>query len=248
MEINHNIAEYYDELYPVTEEQKVFYQKRMISFKKPVKFLRVGCGSGSFEHNLAREGSDVTGIETSHELIEIANRRHRTQIMSVRYFEMSPLEMSRFLGKGFYNIISILNGRIILNHDSTLMSKFFYDCRQLVSDKGLLIVELANFARFDSSDGFGGSDRFEFPIRESIRSCLNTVIEKKAEQFFLEQTLTYSDGKKICVTKDAPVYPLKPSEIEKFALESGFSRVEFFSDFAEHPFSEKSLRVLAVIS
>ena len=27
MEINQNMAEYYDELYPVTEEQKVFYQK-----------------------------------------------------------------------------------------------------------------------------------------------------------------------------------------------------------------------------
>ena len=46
MEINQNIAEYYDELYPVTEEQKVFYQKKMILFKKPVKFLQIGCGSG----------------------------------------------------------------------------------------------------------------------------------------------------------------------------------------------------------
>ena len=242
MEINHNIAEYYDELYPVTEEQKVFYQKRMILFKKPVKFLRVGCGSGYFEHNLAREGSDVTGIETSHELIEIANRRHRTQLMSVRYFEMSPLEMSRFLGKGFYNIISVLNGRIILTHDASLMAKFFYDCRQLISENGILVVELANFARFENSD------RLEFPVRESIRSCLNTVIEKKGGEFFLEQTLTYGGDRKISVTKDAPVYLLKPREIEKFALESGFSHVEFFSDFAEHPFTEKSPRVLAVIS
>ena len=105
MEINQNIAEYYDELYPVTEEQKVFYQKKMILFKKPVKFLQIGCDSGTFEHNLAREGSDVTGIETSQELLESANRKRRTQLMAVRYFQMSSLEMTRFLGKKFYNII-----------------------------------------------------------------------------------------------------------------------------------------------
>ena len=145
MEINQNIAEYYDELYPVTEEQKVFYQKKMILFKKPVKFLQIGCGSGTFEHNLAREGSDVTGIETSQELLESANRKRRTQLMAVRYFQMSSLEMTRFLGKKFYNIISILNGRIVFTHDKTLMKKFLFDCLQLVSQNGFLILELPNF-------------------------------------------------------------------------------------------------------
>ena len=134
MEINQNIAEYYDELYPVTEEQKVFYSKKMEMFKKPVRFLRIGCGTGSFEHNLAKDGSDVTGLETSPELLESANRKRRTQLMAVRYFQMQVIEMSRFLGKQFYNIISILDNRLLFSHDKTLMAKFFYDCKQVLSD------------------------------------------------------------------------------------------------------------------
>ena len=242
MEINQNIAEYYDELYPVTEEQKVFYQKKMILFKKPVKFLQIGCGSGTFEHNLAREGSDVTGIETSQELLESANRKRRTQLMAVRYFQMSSLEMTRFLGKKFYNIISILNGRIVFTHDKTLMKKFFFDCQQLVSENGFLILELPNF------ENYSELEKIEFPVRESIRASLKSVIEKRGEKFYLEQILTNSNDKKLDVTQDAPVYLLRPSEIENFALEAGFSKVELYSDFAENPFTEKSQRVVAVVS
>lgn len=162
--------------------------------------------------------------------------------MAVRYFQMSSLEMTRFLGKKFYNIISILNSRIVFTHDKTLMKKFFFDCRQLVSENGFLILELPNF------ENYSELEKIEFPVRESIRSSLKSVIEKRGEKFYLEQILTNSNDKKLVVTQDAPVYLLKPSEIENFALEAGFSKVELYSDFAENPFTEKSQRVVAVVS
>lgn len=242
MEINQNIAEYYDELYPVSEEQKVFYKKRMALFSEPVKFLRIGCGSGTFEHNLAREGSDVTGIETSQELLESANRKRRTQLMSVRYFKMSPIEMTRFLGKSFYNIISILDDRIIFTHDKTLMAKLFYDCRQLISQGGKLILSLTNFEKFK------GKTEFELPERKSIRADLASAVALRGEEFFLEQILTNSRDKKFTVTEDAPVYLLEKSEIEKFAKDAGFSKVDFFSDFAENDFTPESDTLVVEIS
>lgn len=242
MEINQNIAEYYDELYPVTEEQKVFYSKKMEMFGKPVRFLRIGCGTGTFEHNLARDGSDVTGIETSKELLESANRKRRTQLMAVRYFQMSSLEMTRFLGKGFYNIISILHDRIIFTHDKTLMAKLFYDCRQLISEKGQLIIKLPNFNLYKNQSDFS------LPVRESIRSNLETKISINAEKYYMNQILENSHGKKVTVTEDAPVYPLLPEEIEAYAKEAGFSKVELYSDFNLEPLTDSSKEVLAVIS
>lgn len=242
MEINQNIAEYYDELYPVTEEQKVFYKKRIALFPCPSKLLRIDCGCGTFEHNLAREGSDVTGIETSQELLESANRKRRTQLMAVRYFFMSSLEMTRFLGKGFYNIISILDDRIIFTHDRTLMAKLFYDCRQLISPQGKLILSLPNF------DRFAENSKIELPVRKSIRASLTTQIEERGEKFYMEQILTNSNDKKFVVTQDAPVYLLQTAEIEQFAKEAGFSKVEFFSDFAENAFTTEAASLVAEIS
>lgn len=242
MEINQNIAEYYDELYPVTDEQKKFYEKKMNNFSAPVKFLRIGCGTGSFEHSLARDGSDVTGIETSPELLESANRKRRTQLMSVRYFHMSSLEMGRFLGKNFYNIISILDGRIAFTHDNTLMAKLFYDCRELISDGGFLIVTLPNFERYT------GQEDFYLPLHKSIRASLSSHIAQKDGTFYLNQKLETGNGKKLTVTEDAPINMLIKEDLKKYALDAGFKNVEFFEGFNLAPLTQESQNVLAVIS
>ena len=144
MEIIQNIIEYYDELYPVTEAQKKFYREQLRNYPDPAKLLRVGCGTGLFEHLLAREGKDVTGIESFQEMLRSANLRRRNQLMSIRFFQMSYLDMARFLGKGFYNLISILDDRIIFIHDKTLLRKFFFDCKQLLAQDGCLIISLYN--------------------------------------------------------------------------------------------------------
>ncbi len=241
MEINQNIAEFYDELYPVTEEQKVFYEKLMGMFAKPVRFLRIGCGTGTFEHNLAREGSDVTGLETSKELLESANRKRRTQLMAVRYFQMSSLEMTRFLGKKFYNVVSILNNRIIFTHDKTLMAKLFYDCRQLLADNGKLIISLSNFKKY------AGLDKFTLPVKESIRTSLFSSIESRGEKMYLNQELENSSGKRIFVTEDAPVYLITKEEIENYAKEAGFKDINFYSSFGNSAYSEDSDQIVAVL-
>ena len=241
MEINHNIVEFYDELYPVTEEQKVFYKNLSGKFKAPVKILSIGCGNGSFEHNLARQGSDVTGLETSQELLESANRRRRTQLMSLRFFQMSTLEMGRFLGKHFYNIISVPNGRLIYINHKTLLSKFFYDCRQLVSDDGVILIDIPNFLKYS------GNTEIILPDRKSIRTVLHSKIITKNEQPLFFQELECSSGKKT-ITCDAPVYLPVKEEIECLAKENGFSNAEFFSDFSKNAFSKESDRLIALIS
>ena len=150
MEIIQNIIEYYDELYPVTEAQKKFYREQLRNYPDPAKLLRVGCGTGLFEHLLAREGKDVTGIESFQEMLRSANLRRRNQLMSIRFFQMSYLDMARFLGKGFYNLISILDDRIIFIHDKTLLRKFFFDCKQLLAQDGCLIISLYNYRKFNT--------------------------------------------------------------------------------------------------
>ena len=101
MESIQNLVEYYDELYPVTPETFSFYDSLIEDYPKPVKFLNVGCGTGVLEYRLSKSTTDVTGLETIKELLESASRKHRNQLMALRFFKMSTIEMVRFLGKGF---------------------------------------------------------------------------------------------------------------------------------------------------
>lgn len=242
MELFNNVAEYYDELYPVTTEQKDFYKKLVETLPNPVRMLRIGCATGSFEHFLAKNGVDVTGIEPVTELVESANRKRRTQLMAVRFFQMNSLEMTRFLGKNFYNIVSILDGRIIFTHDLTLMRKLFFDCKQLLVENGTLILSLPNFEKYPQNEDW------RLPKRSSIRCKLTTKIVPAAEgKRLLWQKLETGNGRMVPVSSEVPVYPLTGSEIKTFALEAGFSSIEFYSNFSLEPFTPESDYLLALI-
>ncbi len=241
MEIIKNVAEYYDELYPVTNEQKVFYGELASKYPNPVKFLRVGCGTGSFEHQLAKNGADVTGIEEYPELIHSANLRRRTQLMSIHYFQMSALDMPHFLGKGFYNIISSLDNRIVHMHDETLIRKFFFDSRRMLGENGTLVVSLYNYNLFNEENP-------NLPIRESIRTKLTSKISRRDDEtWFLNQDVETGNGKIMSVYKDEKIYPLTPEKIEHFAKLAGYTKIDFYSSFDKAPFTGAEEKIVAVI-
>jgi len=242
MEYLKNIVEYYDELYVVSEAQQKFYDDLIDTFPKPVRLLRTNCGTGYFEHCLAKEGLDVTGIETDRDLLKSANLRRRNQLMAVRFFEMSTLDMARFLGKGFYNIISSLESRICFTHGETLIKKFFFDAKQLLAPGGILIVSLINFNKYKN----GG--KIVLAPRESIRTKLNTqLIINPGKDSIINQTIETGNGRILPILEDSTFYPLTPEEIQKFGKEAGFKQIEMYSDFSKSPFTGTEDNVIVVL-
>lgn len=242
MEAIQNLIEYYDELYPITKAQYDFYAGLMEEFQKPVKFLTIGCGTGVMENYLAKQMTDVTGLETIKGLLESATRKHRSQLMSLRFFQMSTIEMVRFLGKDFYNVISCLNDRIIFIHDKILLRKFFFDCRQLLAKDGKIILQLANYNLYKAKAVS------VLPEISSVRVSLSSKIEYVSdEEYLLSRNLKTGSGKVLPVYQKTSVYPITTSEIEDFAKEAGFTSVEYFADFEKNPFTPQSPSMIAVI-
>ena len=150
--------------------------------------------------------------------------------------------MTRFLGKGFYNVISCLESRIIFVHDYTLMRKFFYDCKQLLAPNGSLVLSLINFNAIEPAP------TIHLPARESIRAKLFTdIITADSEDVFLNMNVENSVGKLLPVLERERIYPLIKEEIEDFAKESGFRHLEFYSDFAKNPLTDNSPNVVCVL-
>ncbi len=243
MEYFANIIEYYDELYPVLPDETAFFRQTMSEYKPPCKILTIGCGTGSLEHAMVKNGADVTGLDTSKEMLETANRRKKDTGANIRFFQMTTLEMTRFLGKDFYNVIACLNDRIILIRDKTLMRKFFYDCKTLLAKEGRLILQLMNYNLFSSKP------MAKLPTLESIRVSLSRQIwtddsGKTTAEFELEN----GAGKLIPVIKDTEVYPLQKDEKQQFAVEAGFGDIQFYADFSRVPFTQDSQTLLCVLS
>ena len=242
MESIKNLVEYYDELYPVTLAQQTFYETLIQKYSRPAKLLSIGCGTGVLCHRLAKDSVDVTGLETMKELLESANLKYRNQLMSLRYFQMSTLEMTRFLGKKFYNIISCLNSRVIFIRDKTLMRKFFFDCKELLSDGGIVVLQLYNFDRFKTSP------KSILPELSSARVRYKSAVSKMNDGSYNFDSILEKNGKTLPVFEDTKIYPLGKSEIEDFSKEAGFKNVQFFSGFDGLKAYDDSEYLLAVIS
>lgn len=241
MEYLNNIIEYYDELYPVTNEQKDLYNE-LTKELMPARFLRIGCGTGALEHWLSKNGHDVTGLETNLDMIEAANLRRRLPNMALRFFQMSSLEMTRFLGKGFYNIISCLNDSIIFINDKILLRKFFYDCKVLLAEKGVLVLQFTNFKKYLPKQAFA------LPVRESIRTKLSSFVSEKAPgEYVLSQELEHCGNKSLKVVENVPISLINVSDIETAAKEAGFTSFEFYGDYKKTPLTENSDNIVCLL-
>ncbi len=240
MDYLQNIIEYYDELYPISESQKQLYFE-LISDKMPAHILRIGCQSGLFEHQLARAGHDVTGIDTSKEMLESANRRRRLPNTAIRFFQMSTIEMTRFLGKGFYDVISCLNDKLLFIRDRTLMRKFFYDCKLLLAPGGTVILQIPYFEQVPDAD------TISLPVRENIRVRLVSELTNKDGIWYMQQTLDHGGNRQVMVLRDAEVLPVTITDIKEFAREVGFQHIEMYADFAKSPLTPDSSSVVVLL-
>ena len=237
-----NLVEFYDELYPITESQRKFYAEMLKTYSMPAKVLRIGCGTGLFESNLAKEGYDVTGIDNAEELLASANLRKRNQLMAIRFFQMNAAEMDRFLAKNFYNVISILNDRICFYSTKKELQEFFVLCKNLIAPGGQFVIQLTNF------EGLPEKGLIQLPVRESVRTKLFTELsDSPSGARHISLTIENGSGKLIPVIKDIPFYPLLPSEIEAFAEDAGFSIAEFYADFDKNQFTGNEDSYIVII-
>lgn len=237
-----NLVEYYDELFKVSEAQKNLYTELCENFSSPVRFLRVFCGSGLFESSLSKQGHDVTGIENCDELLHTANLRRRNQLMSIRFFQMEAEDMTKFLGKNFYNVVSILNSRLLFLGGREKIQQFFFDCKKLMSPDGFLVIQCINFEN-KKDETF-----FQLKCRESMRAKLfSEIMTAQDNSKLFSMNLETGNGKLLPIVKDIPVYPLLPSEIENFAEDAGFKSADFFADFDKSEFTGNEEQFIVIL-
>ncbi|ULQ58691.1 class I SAM-dependent methyltransferase [Brucepastera parasyntrophica] len=245
------ILEYYDELFPLDEDVSKFFlglQEKMktdsvIQPPPVLRYLGVGCATAKLEGRLINSGMDITCIDSNHEMVETAKRRIQKGYSGVRLFEMSTIDMARYLKKDSFHIISCIDDTIEYIGNETLIRKFFYDARELLKPGGKLVIQTMNF------DSFNTGQPFSLPSKGSIRVSFErgyTPLENNMLQ--LDATLEMGNGKKIVLQKGTEIFPLTAEKAEMFAKEAGFTGCERYGSFAKDKWSPESPMTVMVFS
>lgn len=114
-------SEYYDLLYADKDynfESEYLY-KHMLSHKEPKSLLELGCGSGGHAEFFSKKGIDITGIDMSSSMIEIAKNK------KISNFKPIVGDITNFsFDKKFDSIISLFHVISYLNDDESLLNCF----------------------------------------------------------------------------------------------------------------------------
>lgn len=241
MEFIKNLVEYFDELHPITESAEGFYKKILNEQPKPTRILSIGTNTGNLEFFLAKQGCDVTGIENFPPLLEAANLKKQNELTPIRFFSLPENELSKYLGKKFYNIINVVENRICYNSNQQKLRTFFKDLNEIVAENGTVVLRFFNFGLLSENK------LIELPAKSSSNAELFTTISETNGKTTITKRMKTCDGKEFAILQDVEIYPLKKDEINQFSKEAGFRKTDFFADFEMNPFSEKSAEIIAVL-
>ena len=235
--------DYYEDLFQPEMNQKEFFESLLDTFEQPAKFLSVECGPANLSLELSKK-YDVTVTDQYQEFVKVVNTKIVENGAHINVHNLNPIDISRFLPKKTFNIVTCLNYRLIFLKDRELAKKFMWDARILLAEGGYLVLDLINFAKYDFS-----YTKIELPVRKCDRATLYSSLIKNTEEasYHLFQHVVTTEGKMIDEVKDEPVTPISLETFKSAANTMGFSSIEFYSDYNKTPYSLDSEKIICVL-
>ncbi len=236
-------TDYYEDFFPIEPHQLDFFTNLSEKFTSPAKLLSVECGPALLSDTL-QEKNDITLTDSFPEFVSIVNTRQINKDNPAHVFNLNPADIARYLGKNFFNVIACLSYRIIFMKDRTLIKKFLFDSKMLLSDGGYLVLDILNFSKYDFSE-----TKIDLPVKKSERASLYSSVIKNSDsvQYKLFQHVVTASGKVIDEVKDELICPISMESIRSYAKEVGYSSVEFYNDYNLTPYTTDSDKIICVL-
>lgn len=236
-------TDYYEDFFPIEPNQHEFFSAMGDEFTAPAKFLSVECGPALLTEQL-QDKFDITLTDSFAEFVNIVNTRQSTKENPAHIFNLNPADIARYLGKNFFNVITCLCYLIIFMKDHTLIKKFLFDSKMLLSDGGYLVLDIVNFSKYDFSE-----TKIELPPKKTDRATLYSSVIKNSDsvQYKLFQHVVTASGKLIDEVKDEPICPIGMETIRSYAKEVKYSSCEFYNDYKGTPYTPDSDKIICVL-
>src|SRR5438067_8294928 len=200
-----------------------------------MRILDVPCGQGRHAIELARRGYDVTGVDLSPYLLDVAKARAETAGVEVRWLEGDMRR--RVFGQTFVLVLNLFTsfGYFLEEADDRLVVQA---AAAMLEPRGRFLLEVINGERV-----MGHFVEREWFTVGQVAVMERRSLDRSARRMIVERTVSRPAGDEVNVHAvrlyDAP-------ELESVLRDCGFDRVDLYGDWDGGPVTAESLRVLAV--
>lgn len=229
------IADVYDDLFPLNEKQLFFIEKALGNNLNGKNILDVGCGTGSLSIAMARRSAKVRAFDYDDHMIEKANNK-RPQALNLIFKQGDMHLLSQIFPNSAFNAILCFGNTLVHLGSANEVSCLFKDVAGQLLPGGAFMFSIVNYDRILSK-------KIDFlPTIETDDYIFERKYHYRPDgRIDFNTELRISGGEVIKNT--VVLMPLKKEDVEH-KLESYFSSVNFYGGFDRSEWNSESFHLV----
>lgn len=195
------------------------------------RILEVGCGTGRVLRYLLGRGCQVTGVDISGEMLEIAHQRlaafERAGQLRLRNHDLLNRPLTGAFDCVFVTFYTF-------NYLIDAPERFFSNLRSALADRAILLIDLfvpTSRAASESEAEWHQHD-FEMDGRRIVVNDRRYVVHNRETR-----TQIYEDGERVTEITTTRRY-FSPTEMRDLLMSAGFQQIEFSTSYDPSEFAD----------
>lgn len=232
------ISHYYDDIFPVGEEEIAFISKT--SGKSPKYLLDIACGTGGYSLELAKLGHKVTAVDLDNNMIEELKYKAENMNIDVRAIQVNMLDIDKKIQGKFDLAFCIGNSLVHLNGEREI-EMFLKEVNGMLKENGSLVIQIINYDRILHDH----ISRLPTIVNEKRKLSFQRIYRwdnEKNKIFF--KTVLEADGKTI--ENEIALYPILADNLVNLLQKTGFKNINLYGDMEGGEFNKNSSYVLVL--
>ncbi len=238
------MEKYYDDIFPLSQNNLLFLEKTFADNSKQV--LDLACGTGNYALALATKGYRVMGIDLDKTMIELAQQKkikalNNSSSENVSFLKGNMLHLSNILNHTYDGAFCIGNSLVHLESAFEIATAIA-ETAKVLRRNSVLIIQIVNYNNI---------------LKNNIQAL--PTLENKERGVSFERFYRYNPhehkihftGKlnlpdSSTRTNTVPLYPLQKKELEKSLEEAGFRNMQFCGNFSGEAWSVESPALISI--
>lgn len=237
MALYENIAELYDEIFPLKQTRLDFIESFL---KNNLRVLDIGCATGELALALKKKGHQVVGIDLDEKMIALAGQKAKKQGLKTEFSIKDMTKIGEDFSPGSFGAVLCFGNTLVHLENPGKIKEVFIGIHKVLKIGGIFLVQVVNYDRILA----GGIK--ELPLLESENFIFRREYRYDEAEHSIQFLTHLTIKKKGEVVKSSEtLYPLTSRELKDSLDHAGFSQLQFFGGETKIPYDKNSPALIA---